>query len=176
MPRRSHGTRSVSRRGPKNNLWSVVLQDELSLGGGGALNSNIVQGSDWERASGSSERSTLMTIRGWLSVQSRPTAGVANSAGSLHAYIGVFDEDETPPGADLASTYGDEDILWTGGYSYGAAGDMADVDQAFNVIFEVKAQRKVRNGQKVVLSLQSGLTTAVQVSGVQRALLRLGGN
>jgi len=170
--------RFASRRpkGPKNNVWTVVVQDEVSIGGGGALNSSIVQGSDWERQSGSSERSTLMSIRGWFAIQSRLIAGTANSAGSLHAYIGVFDEDETSPGADLASTYGDEDILWIGGFSFGAAGVGFDFAQHFNAVLDVKAQRKIRNGQKVVLSFQSGLTTSVQVSGVQRALLRIGGN
>jgi len=175
--RRPRGKRfSQGGRGPKNQLWTVVVQDEINLGAAGDLESQIVLGSDWERASGSLESATCMSIRGWVSLQSRITAGVASGPGVLHMYIGVFDEDETPPGAELASTYGDEIIMWTGGHTFGGAAAAADVDQHYDVMFDVKVQRKITNGKKVSLVFSNGLTTGVLIGGVQRALVRLGGN
>ena len=162
--------------GPKNNVWTTVLQDEISIGAAGILNSNIVQGTDWERASGATESATCMSIRGHLTVQSRIIAGTANGPGAYFAYIGVFDEDETPPDASLSSTYADEIIMWTGGHMFGAAGDTFDESQVFHVEFDVKVQRTITNGKKIVLSQSNGLTTGIQCAGVQRALLRLGGN
>jgi len=175
MAKRSGHTRAA-RRGPKNNLWTVVVQDEISIGAGGALRSNIVVAADWERSTGGNERATLLTIRGWFAITSKPNAGVAASGGSIHAYIGIFDEDETPPLGDLASTYSQEDVIWTDGWTFPGAADVSDPMQTYKAHVHVKAMRKIRSGQKVSLVIDSGLTTAVQTNGVLRALLRLGGN
>ena len=113
-----------------------------------------------------------MAIRGWLSC----TAQTGTGGDTITMFIAVVDEDESPTGASLdpalAGSYIDEDILWTGGWTKQEAtnsGSRASHWQEINI----KARRKLHTGQAIRWQMTT-TNDEIQVSGVMRALLKVG--
>jgi len=171
MPRGFH--RSRSKRGPKNNVWTVALEDEVVLAAGATLTFDIVNRADWQRSGGANERATLMRVRGWLSVIHKISSGSIVLA-PWFAYISIQDENAASSSASDVTTYADEDILWTGGgmFSFTDTGDAVSHMQEI----DVKAMRRFNAGGEVRLVLTNSSIVAMSVTGVQRGLLRIGGN
>ncbi len=171
MARRRRGF--SARRGPKNQIWTVIVIEDVAVANT-AVDSIIVASSDWSRG-GSFEKATVLRTRRWLSISTSPTQTV--KAGFFAAIYAV-DEDNTAVAAHLPALYSDEDVLWTGGFMI-PAGNATAVERpaAFNFDIDVKSMRKINNGQELRLATvvgASGLTT--RMSGVIRALVRIGGN
>ena len=149
-------------RGKKHYMWTSVLIGANAAAAIGVQDlSPIVANTDWASGSGL-DNATLIRIRGWFSV-----AQDAATDGAVMAYIGLFDNDETPPSPETGSTYTDEVILWTDGFQYEAS---TTSQQTFHV--DVKAKRKFTSGQSVILNVLAK-TTAMRISGVCRALIQL---
>ena len=166
----NRGNRSGRRPGPRRNrIWTNVLSDEGTVGGGGSLTLDITRGTDWQRSGTGREMATVVAIRGWISFafEADSIAG-----GSLSALIGLFDEDEANPGVTVVATYSDEDILWTGGIQLGS--QFSNEGQAWNVEFNVKAKRKLSNGQELRFIMENGCLEPCRVSGLLRALILTG--
>ncbi len=170
MPSRSHiGRRSSRQRGI--NVWTAVRGENETVAAGGVLAFDIVADSDWVPAGGTS-KATLLSIRGWMSMVSKTTTG-SFDGGTMFAYVGMFDEDTSSPAASLASTYTDEDILWTGGGMYPFTdAAAAQIPIVFDI--NIKAQRKIRNGMEIRMVVASTLATTMDWSFVLRGLLRRG--
>ena len=172
MARRGRG--NFTRRGAvrrKNNVWTVVLLDRVSVGAGGQTVSDIVTGTDWQRSSSGKETATVLTVRGWMSYIQKVAVASVNPNNCME-YIGVADEDAASPDAMLASTYTDEDIMWTGGHQFAFEdSDGTHFDREFNV----KAQRLITTGQDLRYVLDVGVSGVLEVSGVIRALVRIHG-
>jgi len=90
-------------------------------------------------------------------------------------YMLKTDDDAPIVTASAASTYAEEDILWTGGTSFPDAPLDAPKPQK-DWDLDVKAMRKIRSGESVDIIMTATTVNAVEVSGCVRSLLRLGGN
>jgi len=169
---RRHANRAVSRRGPKNNLWTVV-KPSISLASGLTSEISIVQDSDWERGA-SLEHATVLRVRGWMGMLTKIATGVSGT-GVIFAYIAVQSEDAASDSAALVGTYADNDILWTGGWHLPFTEDLA-TQLAWNFTIDVKSMRKIHTGQELRLVVTNSNPGALAITGVVRALLRIGGN
>ncbi len=153
------------------NTWTTILAVDTEITTGSVTSFAIAQDSDWVPSGGTS-KATLKRVRGWLScIKKNATGSFADCV--VMTYIGLFDEDETPPAPQASSTYTDEDILWTAGrhmpfVDSAAAGMTAQFD------IDSKAQRKMRNGQQLQLVVQNVGAASLFVSLVVRALLTRG--
>ena len=159
--------------GPKNNVWTTVLMDDIVVATLGAAPFNIVQDTDWQAGAGQ-ERATILRIRGWISVHNKTTTGVRPD-GTWFAYICVLDEDAASSDASDPATYADEDILWTDGGQFTVTDTNASGEVSYRRI-DVKSMRKIRVGQQCRLVFQNSSTGDMQISGTVRALMRKGGN
>jgi len=76
-----------------------------------------------------------------------------------------------------ATSYTDEDILWTGGCDFNGAGAGA-VEQTAGYLLDVdvKAMRKINTSRDVRFAVESTGSGGVKMSGILRALTRKGGN
>ncbi len=155
-----------------NNVWSVVILDWISVAASGFTQADIVSPSDWERAGAGMERATVLTIRGWVSYAAKQALADVNP-NNVFQYIGVQDEDiATSPSPTAASTYTEEDIMWTGGHVF----PFESSDGSSRTIeFNVKAQRRITSGQDVRHVLEVGSGSGITLSGVIRALIRCEG-
>jgi len=172
MPRKRN---FAVRRGPKNNLWTVILSANDVTATLATSAQPIVASSDWRRGSATSaEMATLLRIRGWVTMVPDQVAGV-HSTGSWFSYIMVVDEDAASPPASSVSTYGDEDVIWTSGGAFAetSATQAPVVDRTF---IDVKAMRRIKSGQEVRHVMTNLTDGNVLQSNVIRALLRVGGN
>ncbi len=163
-----------SSRGAKQrglNTWTTVLAVDTEITTGASTSCSIVQDSDWVPAGGTS-KATLKRIRGWLSCITKDVTG-SFAQSIVMCYIGLFDEDDTPPPPQSVSTYVDEDILWTGGGVL-AFTDTGTVGRSVDFDLDSKAQRRMRNGQTLSLVVQNVSAASLQVSLVARALLTRG--
>ena len=151
-------------RGPKNNIWSVVTQQDTALAADTNDELNIVDGADWTGSAGA-ESATLLRIRGYLGV-----APDAATDGAFQWYIARFDNDAASPSPTLPATYVDEDILATGGYQFEASAGNAKMWE-----IDVKAMRRIGVGDEVRLVMRS-ISTATRNTVVARGLVRKGGN
>ncbi len=172
MPRR-RAFRASGSRGPKNNVWAVVLADEVPVASLASVSFNIVQDSDWQGGTGQ-ERGTILRIRGWLSVNNKTTTGVRPD-GAWFAYVTVQDEDAAVASPIDPQSYIDEDILWTGGGQFTAT-DTNATGHVTEINIDIKTMRKIRVGQQCRLAVFNASGGTMNVSHVLRALLRKGGN
>jgi len=172
VPNRSHHSGRANRgaRVRGLNTWTSILALEVALVAGSNTQFDVVNDTDWVPSSGTA-KATLLRIRGWLNMVSKVGSG-SFAGGALFAYIGVFDEDTASPAANLVSTYVDEDILWTGGVQFPFL-DSGAAD-AYRLDVDVKAQRKIRNGEEVRLVVTNNLVVPVDISFLLRGLLRRG--
>ncbi len=162
-------TRGVSKSGVKNQVWVSTVVLDVLFDDTPAIEFNIVQGSDWE-VSGQAEVATVLRIRGWLAVRSIQNSVFASWFSAMYK----TDEDtgvSSPTGLGL---YTDESVLWTDG---GGASDYTiDPNQHHEYCrIDVKAMRKVTNGEQIRMTFASNVTRVHGVSGVFRALVRRGG-
>ncbi len=176
MARRRSSSRA-RRSGSKNQVWTVVTGDSLVLATGVTTAiGQIVIDEDWVRTTVSSERATVLRVRGWLAIASRVTTGNVDE-GSVAGYLTLADEAKTSFGSALtAASYGEADILWTGGTIFPAQPVDGAVVPQYHTLVDVKAMRKIRSGQRLLLVLTNNMTAGVDVSFVLRALVRLGGS
>ena len=173
MSRRRGFSRAASSRGPKNNVWTTILAEDVDIGAGGLSGFNIVQDSDWTASAGS-ERATILRVRGWLTVHNKTSTGIRGD-GAFFLGIFLLDSDAATPNPSVASTYVDEDTLWTGGGMFTIT-DTNATGHVTDLLPDVKAMRKMRKGQELRIAVASPGLTNLRVSFVLRALLRKGGN
>ena len=169
-----HGSRAVH-RGPKNNLWTTVLFNQTQLGLGAQNTSLIVTEDDWIRAAGGNERATILRVRGKLTVAADELGAVAS--GTVMAYVMVEDEDVAIAASPfLAATYANEDILWTGSVAMPQFA-LDTVIEPYTWDLDIKAMRRIQRDQELKIVIANAAAgRKVIVTGVLRALLRLGGN
>ena len=171
---RSRSFRGARRSsGPKNNIWTSVLAAGSSIAAAAIPNFNIVQGTDWERSAAGKEIGTLLSIRGYLTVQNQ-LIDEALGSGQLMAYIGKFDAGEGVINPGVVGTYVAEDILWTGGKAMPAVA-AADHWDGWHVEFNVKAMRRISSGEEIRLVIANQSANAVQATMVIRGLIRASG-
>ncbi len=172
----AHRSRARRVNRQKDQVWSVSLFADSDVAAGATVvMASIVDDSDWQAASISAQRATLLRIRGWFSMRQQTTVGVG-SPGGVFMYATVVDEDATVAVADSANTYADEDILWTGGMQLPSLGDATARSYTKDFVLDIKSMRKIRTGQRVELIVTNDTTDVVEFSGVIRGLVRIGGN
>ena len=162
-------------RGIKNNVWTVVLQNELVLAASAQHESPIVTEADW---SDGGERATCLTMRGYLSVAGSTQTAVAQTEGGILWYIGVVDRDipaGSAPAPQTAATYVQNQIFTTGGHIFPAVAIEVTRD-TYDVEIDVKTKRTIQAGQDITLVLANRTSDEVKLTLVIRALLRKGGN
>ena len=167
---RARRSRSFSR--PRGRfIWTSVLFEGFNVPTT-PVSSNIVEDADWTAVAGNTG-ATLMAIRGWWSAQGQ--TGTGND--SLLMLIALVDADISATDVSLdpaaASTYTDEDLLWTGGWSNAQVTEIGVRGSSNPQEVNVKARRKIRSGQEIRLC-QTTTNDEVGFSGVFRALLKLG--
>ncbi len=164
--------RGVS-RGPKNNIWSVILIEDLTIATT-AIEADIVTLSDIQAAGTGFERFTLLRVRGWISV-SKNVANQINS--TLFMAIYTVDTDAAVADPSNANFYTEEDVLWTGGINQVANGAGAVESQSPVLMpVDVKAMRKIDSGRDVRFSAIGSAAGGQRISAVFRGLTRKGGN
>ena len=150
-------------------MWIATVIDETNITNA-STDIVLVGSTDWA-IGGGFEKATVLRVRGWL-------GGLVSSlnavTGAIAAAIYVVDEDEAASDATSPVFYSDEDVVWTNGQAWGA-GNAASVERpwAFSFDVDVKAMRRVSNGQELRLTMRAfnaGQTTLL--SGVVRTLLR----
>jgi len=162
-------------RGTKNQVWTVSLVFELQVVAAvPTIIFSPVTDPDWVRSNASAERATLLRMRGWMSVRGLSTTF---SGGAVMMYALLSDDDAPIVPADVANTYAEEDILWTGGTMLpDMPADASGVQPTRDWDIDVKSQRKFRAGEGVDFVMENNCANSIEVSGVIRALVRMGGN
>ncbi len=171
MPRRGRISRGGGKKGPVNQVWTVIVAEEVGIGPGTIQAFNIVQDSDWAQ-SGGSERATILRTRGAWSVTNKFVPG-SFAGGAVMMAIFLLDEDAASPDPSSSVNYVDEDVLWSGSVQLPFV-DAGTAPQAERWIIDVKAMRKLRKGQELRLVVANGSLATVEVTGVLRALVRRG--
>jgi len=162
MARKRNGSRASKQRG--NLLWTAVLGTASDITAATSTFAIVADG-DWQRGSGQSS-ATLLAIRGYMTIYS---IGVLES--DVKAYIQLVDEDAASEAPVSVGTYVSEDILWTGGF---AKGDSSATGSNFHhEVFNVKAKRRMKNGQEVRLVIRASVASQFRVSLIMRGLLKL---
>ena len=164
MARRTRGVRAS--RGPKNNIWSVVLLENVTVSTG-VVEANVLESAEWQGAMTSFQHATILRVRGWLSVASLAATSATNT---FTAAIYVVDEDDAALAPNNALLYTDEDVLWTAGFTATGPGNKG---QNFDV--DIKAMRRINSGQEMRLTMVAA-ANGFLVGGAIRALVRRGGN
>ena len=165
-------SRSASRRGPKNQVWTAVLMNEQIFDEAPAIEFNIVEPLDWSTAN-SFERATLLRIRGWIAFDK----AVSSAHSTVFAMIYKTDADDPVRAPDVVAEYTDEDVLWSGGFTAQATGATPDGVGTQGMIIDIKAMRKITVSDEIRVSVVgTAAGIAWSLSGVLRGLVRLGGN
>jgi len=156
----------------KNNVWAIAFLDEQTVSSGSRIGVPMVVDGDWALGG---QRATLLTVRGWLSVNGSPQL-TAMLEGTIAWYIGLVDEDITVfPSLILPSTYVDEVILTTGGHSFEqVAANVRRPTKDWDI--NVKTKRTFNTGTNVMLVLLNSTADDITISLLTRTLLRKGGN
>jgi len=173
MPNRAHRGRSRrghSVRGAK--VWTTILVEDNTLSPGGAVSFDMVADADWQPSSGTA-RATILRARGWLSIINKFSSG-SFAGGPIFNYMHVSDEDVASPNGSLASTYTDEDILWTDGHHFPFTDSGSTVMAYHRSSIDVKAQRKIKNGNEMRIVISNETPVTVAFSMVLRTLLLRG--
>ncbi len=147
-------------RSKKSLTWTAVAT-ERQLVSTTTTSLDIVQDADWNATAGR-QSATLLTIRGSIALER-----ILANAGAVFMYIGLFDKDEGSAIPLNASTYVEEDLLWTNVMSYNAG-----MLEPYVVDINIKSKRRIMTGREVRLVFQEGGTTnSMVISCVLRALL-----
>jgi len=160
-------------RGPKNNAWSILIVEEQAVSTV-AIEADVVNSGEWESGS-SFERATLLRLRGNLSVSMPKTNTTINT---IFLAIYLVDLNAGVKAPNTVAFYTDEDVLWSTAvlFQAGVAGSL-EVPPTVQIPVDIKSMRKMTSGTEIRLTMIS--TTAAQninVSGVLRGLIRMGGN
>ncbi len=172
MTRRGSFTRTSRKRG--SHIWTVILMDDLVISNAAPIGNPIVASSDFNAAGGQSQV-TCMAIRGWIAWRQTQTT----TSDIAFAAIVLKDEDESSTGASQDPTaapfYANEDVMWTTGYSSPGQSTLVGTrpgDFGSEQV-NVKARRKMKNGQEISLQVGSVAGTLIRLSGVLRCLLKV---
>ena len=167
--RRRGASHARSKPGVKNQIWTTLMLDAVSIAAAGTLDLNIVEAADWAFVDG--QRATLMTIRGYLSF-SFSNSLVASAEGSLLGLIAHVDAGVAlPPPPDIAATYVATNILDTFGYAIPEVAANV-VRQVKNHEVNVKTKRIFSAREQIRLVIKNNGVNTVEVTGVCRALIR----
>ena len=162
--------RRAGSSGLKNNVWSVVILADVPVDDTPTVEASIVVPDEWQPALSGFEHATLLRVRGWLTATA--PQGVT-AIQTLYAMIYVVDVDDTPNNPSVATSYTEEDVLWTHGWAWGAGGaGSVEKETTPGVVVDVKAMRRIDSSKEVRLALRCNSTVVVSVSGVLRALIR----
>ncbi len=157
---RRHTRAARQSKSNKDLTWTAVAT-ERQLISTTTTSLDIVQDADWNATAGR-QSATLLTIRGSIAFDR-----VLANAGAVFMYIGLFDKDEGSAIPLNASTYVEEDLLWTNVFSYQTL-----MAEPYVIDIHVKAKRRIATGREVRLVFQEGGTTnSMVLSCVLRALL-----
>ena len=176
--RRNKSSRGV-RHGPKNNVWTSVVQNEVLVATGNSTVTSIVTAADWSNEP-LGERATILTARGWLSICGQNDV-LTKSEGQVFWYIGIIDAlvatGAIPP-ADLAATYTQTSILASGGHVFESVSAVIPFTTRNTKGWEInlKTMRTIRSGEDLILVVTNGTGDDIRVGSMVRALLRKGGN
>jgi len=168
----ARGSRRAVKRGPKDQLWTILVIDGLTVDDITVKQEIIVEAADWA-VGGGFEHATVLRTRGWLTFQP-PTSTPSTMFCTISVQdsdIGAGSSNPTDP-----TVYLDEDIIWT--YGTSVAATVANDLLIPPVIVDVKAMRRITSGQELRLTMVSGgpALAAWSVNGVLRSLVRRGGN
>ncbi len=147
----------------KDLIWFPVISVNELVAASASSTNNIVQAADWIGSAGF-ERATLLAVRGWISIH-------RNNAvqGAWFAYIGKFNVGETIPAANAIATYGDEDIMWSGGGGFLAT----SVDMGSQVVINVKSKRKIDKNTVISCEIEASIAD-LRINLVLRGLVDRG--
>ncbi len=140
MAGRARGRRST-RNGPRNLVWSAVLEQNATVADAATLGDNIVTGSDWSAAG--FERATLLSVRGYITV-----INTSASNNAIMMCIAKQGNSEPTISAAVVATYTAEDILWTGGVLCPA---IAQDNTPHRFEINIKAKRKLTVGDDIAV-------------------------
>ena len=177
MARKRGFSRGTRKSGKKNQLWSIAVQDEVTIAAGALLNTSIVVPGDWARDPGGAlEHATVLTVVGWFSMSNKIIGTTVGSLGGFHCAIIASHEDvgfalQNP---STAATYASNRIMWTGGSTIPATPAEGNHHERWEI--NLKTGRRITSGDDIRFLANNGSGGNVQVSGVFRALLQLGGN
>jgi len=163
--RRRRASGRGARSGPKNQLWSAVISENVALAAAAVSNDDIVAPTDWVVGVGL-EHATVLRCRGFLSVVPDGAADGALFAAIVKVDDAVADLD---PGA--IATYTTEDVLW----SWCLQWEASSIGAPAQTVIDVKAMRRISTQDSIRLCL-SAVGTQARVSFICRALVRRGGN
>jgi len=129
-------------------------------------------GTDW--AVISSQRATLMSIRGWIgftAVSLTPVCTISCFIIKVDSNIALTDASVNP---STIQNYVDEDVLWTG--QWRSSGQITGaVEAPGHVLFEinVKAMRKLRADDDIRLVTVSNVSNCVHKTALLRTLIKV---
>jgi len=168
MPRRNHRSRAAH-RGPKNQVWTSVINVEQALAAGVQQDANIVQSSDWTAVDG--EKATLLTVRGYITISGVNDATIIHPEGSVQLYIAKIGAAFTPaPAVNLAATYVQQDILWTGGFQWNGTA-IGVADGVYHQEINIKVKRKITVADTIRLVIGNNRSETVDITYVLRGLV-----
>jgi len=164
---RGRGPMRRAMRRNKHWVWTAVLMDDTAMTANTDLDLIIVTGADWSALTAGNDEATFTRARGWFQVRAGTQVPVL-----LHAYVALYDKDETSKNAKAVTTYVEEDILWTGG---GLTESTSAIGQNYveRIELDIPVKRKMRAGQELRLVVRTNV--GANVSGVVRGLMQLAG-
>ena len=156
----------------KNNMWSVVLLNDVLVPVSPGVEALICEPDEWQAASTGFEHATLLRIRGWLSF-----TRISATPGTFHTvFIIIYkvDQDQGVVDASVGLNYTNEDVLWTGGLNWPSVSTVVGPEGTTPVTMDidVKAMRRIDSGTDIRISLVSTVNNVTRASGVIRALIR----
>jgi len=165
--------RYSAKRGPKNNVWSVLVLEDVAISTT-TIESAIVAPADWSGVTGTGfEKGTLLRIRGWLGFTLSQTSAAQTT---LFGMIYVTDANDVVHSPALAASYATEDVLWSWGQIWPTGNASAlEKNATLSVPVDVKSMRKIDSSKQVRLALIVSTTSGVLISGVLRGLVRKSG-
>ena len=161
------------RSGPKNQLWTALLIEELLFDDTPAEEANLVEAADWSLGTGF-ERATLLRVRGWINV-----IRSFSSAGNATAFMAIYKTDADDPvrAFDNVAEYVDEDILWTAGVLSPPSSATPSGASVIRLEVDIRVMRKITVSDQIRVSFVHGdAGDSSIVSAVLRSLVRVGGN
>ena len=153
--------RSSGRTGSpgKQKLWSALLSDN-GLISTSLITFSLMDGADWERSSSTTERATVVRIRGNIAI----TQVVA--ASSYYVGIAVVDKDDST--FDPSSPAGAVDFapMWLYTWTSGAGVS----NSTWSIDVDIKAKRKMTNSDRIVVVETATVTNSFRTGYILRAL------
>jgi len=124
---------------------------------------------------GGQSQHTLLRIRGWVSCVMSSEANDDICVVQAYAMVVDASDPSQPLNPSNIDVYTREDILWTGGTMFrNTSGLATEVNRPRDWDIDIKAKRRLRSCQKVILSFwnASASTGDLEFSGVLRSLVK----